>query len=91
MLLIGPVKKRFKLFIHKSRTMIALENGEVLFQKKNGTIESKLKLDQSYKIEIAKHNKFTIKDKKGGTKTILSDDAGVWVCILNTLKNQTKL
>jgi len=46
-------------------------------------------MNESYSIKLVKPNKFEIKYKKI-SKEIESEDAGVWVCILNTLKLKNK-
>lgn len=81
----GMVRKRNKIFFFKKRNMYVLESGLVIIKKMNGRTEESIQLTKASEITELKESRVQIKTNK--IKKILeSEDAGVWVCVLNVLK-----
>jgi len=53
---------------------------------KGKAIEDYVFLFNKFNVKLTKPNRFEVKFKKF-TKDIESEDAGVWVCILNSIKD----
>ncbi len=67
--------------------MYVLENGTVLIKKMSGRVVEVVQLTSNTEITELKDKRLKIKQPKY-SKIFESDDSGVWVCVLNVLKNR---
>ena len=82
----GSIKVRRKLFLYKDRFMALLEDGSV-FLSKDRHIRCQILMDCKTKITLQKGNRRFEIETKHVHEVIETEEAEIWVNILNSIKN----